>query len=529
MRPRLARVPLAALLAAGLAGSAVATPLSEQERRGRQLYFECTSPSGAEVTALLTGPGVEVDASTMPCAGCHGADGLGRPEGGVDPSDVSWLALTKAYGVRHRSGREHPPYDEQSLGRAITAGVDPAGQLLHEFMPRYGFSERDLADLVAYIKRLGTDLDPGLTETSITIGTILPMSGRLAGAGEAARAALEAYFASINEQGGIYRRRLLLRVVPLQGNPAGTASVLRRELEAERLFALVGVFMAGAEAELTEVVERLAVPTVGPVTPRPVTGTALRGHVFYLAPGVAGEARSLVSFAARQLEGREVRWALLEPERGGLPGLAEAAREVAAQRGWVEVAGGGRSEEDDSDPAAEAMRLREAEVDVLFLLGGGDHARALLEAGSERGWQPQVLLPGGLAGRSTPDLARICGNRLYVGFGATPGDRTRAGLVEYAALAESAGLPMANHSIQLQALAAAKTLVEGLKRVGHNLSRSRLVVALESLRDFETGLTRPLSYGPNRRIGALGAHIVTIDPATGSPTSDSLWIGPGPD
>ena len=38
-----------------------------------------------------------------------------------------------------------------------------------------------------------------------------------------------------------------------------------------------------------------------------------------------------------------------------------------------------------------------------------------------------------------------------------------------------------------------------------------LVDALEALYAFETGLTPPLSYGPNRRIGARGAHVVAVD------------------
>jgi hypothetical protein len=37
------------------------------------------------------------------------------------------------------------------------------------------------------------------------------------------------------------------------------------------------------------------------------------------------------------------------------------------------------------------------------------------------------------------------------------------------------------------------------------------VEGLESMYQFDTGVTPPLSYGPNRRIGARGAHILTLD------------------
>lgn len=48
--------------------------------------------------------------------------------------------------------------------------------------------------------------------------------------------------------------------------------------------------------------------------------------------------------------------------------------------------------------------------------------------------------------------------------------------------------------------------------------------ALEGLYEFETGLSPPVTYGPNRRIGALGASILAVDleKKTLLPVSD--WI-----
>ena len=65
---------------------------------------------------------------------------------------------------------------------------------------------------------------------------------------------------------------------------------------------------------------------------------------------------------------------------------------------------------------------------------------------------------------------------------------------------------------QASAIAAAKILVYGLERSGKNLSRERLVTTLEGLYEFDTGLMPRLTFGPNRRIGSMGAYIVTIDP-----------------
>jgi hypothetical protein len=59
----------------------------------------------------------------------------------------------------------------------------------------------------------------------------------------------------------------------------------------------------------------------------------------------------------------------------------------------------------------------------------------------------------------------------------------------------------------------AVVLVEGLKRAGRALSRERLVSSLEALHAFETGLSPPVTFGPDRRVGVLGAYVVEVDPA----------------
>jgi ABC-type branched-subunit amino acid transport system substrate-binding protein len=85
-------------------------------------------------------------------------------------------------------------------------------------------------------------------------------------------------------------------------------------------------------------------------------------------------------------------------------------------------------------------------------------------------------------------------------------DVTPLGREGYAALKQKYTLPAEHLSGQLAAYAAVRTLVEGLKRSGRDLSRERLVDSLQGLYRFETGVTPPISYTLNRRIGALGAQ-----------------------
>lgn len=258
------------------------------EERGRLIYLEGVSPSGGEIVAVM-GEGVEVPASAMPCSGCHGRDGRGRPEGGVTPSDLTWDSLTRPYGVTHPSGRKHPPYDERSLKWAIAMGVDPAGNPLHVAMPRFRMSQQDMADLLAYLQRLGRELQPGVAADVVRIGAVLPPAG-LAGMGKAVREALAARF---EEAGSLWGRRIEVRALELSGPPQGWPAQVKDFLGREEVFAVAGAFLAGADRELAGVFEELEVPLVGPFSLHPSENR----YVFHLSPGLEDQMQALRTFA----------------------------------------------------------------------------------------------------------------------------------------------------------------------------------------------------------------------------------------
>jgi cytochrome c oxidase subunit II len=80
------------------------------------------------------------------CAVCHGnrGQGLTMQAGGVTgvAPPVNWQAL------------EARGYDEESLRRALTDGVDPHGREFHYYMPRWELEEADMDALLAYLRTL---------------------------------------------------------------------------------------------------------------------------------------------------------------------------------------------------------------------------------------------------------------------------------------------------------------------------------------------------------------------------------------
>ncbi|HEX7957236.1 MAG TPA: c-type cytochrome, partial [Pyrinomonadaceae bacterium] len=207
------------------AGAGSSRGLSAQERRGRALYLRGESASGREIAAVVGE--VDVPASTVTCAGCHGQRGEGKTEGGVTAGNLTWANLTKPYGHTHPTGRKHGPFDEAAFVRAVTEGVDPSKNVMLAAMPRYKLTAEDAADLVAYLKRIEDDHDTGLSDAAVRVGTLLPTQGGLADTGAAMRDVLAAYFQELNAGGGIYGRRVELQFAEA-GAAAATVAGARR-------------------------------------------------------------------------------------------------------------------------------------------------------------------------------------------------------------------------------------------------------------------------------------------------------------
>lgn len=253
--------------------------LPQQADRGKQIYYSGISPNGGVINALVGKDAIQLPASTVPCASCHGPDGRGRPEGGVLPTDITWNYLTKSYGHQHPYGRHHPAFTAATTAVAITQGLDPAGNRLDLAMPRYRMAEDDLDALVAYLKRLESDTDPGLGADSIHLATLLPLSGRLASLGGAMRAIMTAYVKDLNAGGGLHGRRIELEVIPYGDSPREALANLQRALRETEIFVLVGSYSVGLEVELARLLEQEHLPLVGPFTLQPHAEQIGRAHV----------------------------------------------------------------------------------------------------------------------------------------------------------------------------------------------------------------------------------------------------------
>lgn len=119
---------------------------------GELIYFTGTNEQGQRIP--FRGGPMWLFMHGGSCAGCHGPDGRGGAPvmmGTKIPGDISYHHLIEE---EHEEGEEHPPYTDELIKRAITEGLNPAGEPLDWTMPRWRMSEKDLGDLLEFLKTL---------------------------------------------------------------------------------------------------------------------------------------------------------------------------------------------------------------------------------------------------------------------------------------------------------------------------------------------------------------------------------------
>lgn len=495
------------LLAVACSLAATAAELTPAQERGKEIYFSGASPSGDPISAYFGEDGLELPGEAATCGSCHGHDGKGRPESGILPSNVTWNYLTRSYGHLHPGGLEHSRFDEENLKVYMRTGVYPGGERGDPSMPVYEISDRDLDDLFAYMKLVGEILDPGLERTTVRVGTLLPAGGPLGEIGDVIRDVLEAYFDEVNKTGGVYGRRLELAVHRVPAAEEARPEAVAEWLAEEQPFALVSPFTPRMDLAVHGTVSSQGIPLVGPFTLYSIQSFALNRNVFYLYPGLGEQVEALLRYADRELELASPRLAVLQPSESSLADVVALVEARGRERDWPavrrEVFAAGAF-----DAALSVETLREAAVDAVVFLGVESELGSFLEAAATRGWFPYVLAPGALAGGLLAEVSSGFEERLYLAYPTLPQDRKPWALREVSRLLEGNELARSHVQAVLSAYSSAAVLVEALRRAGKDLGRRELTTELEGFYQFDTGLTPPITFTANRRVGAQGAYVL---------------------
>ena len=143
---------------------------------GEKMYVDGVLPSGELMTATVHGD-ITLTGEQVVCGACHRRSGMGSSEGqDIVPSttgDILYQPLSLPTSRPPLPPARRPAYSDETLKRALRDGIGADGEPFSPLMPRYPLTDTELEHLVAFLKTLTTDPDPGVTEKQIHFATVI--------------------------------------------------------------------------------------------------------------------------------------------------------------------------------------------------------------------------------------------------------------------------------------------------------------------------------------------------------------------
>lgn len=463
--------------------------VGERPENGKAIYRNGIAPLSPEISVRLAGSAGQLAGRNFACANCHGSLGQGKSEAGITVPQIDWGALTRPR-FTSAVARGRSTYDSALVQRAIADGVDADGSQLNAGMPRYQMNALQMAELIEYLRILGTseDNDPGVGDDFVKIGTLLPLTGPKAKIGLQVAAALNEFFDRVNAQGGVYRRRIQLSVMDLGTGDAASRDAGNRVVTSGS-FALVASFVPPDLGSFQTGIAEAEVPLIGPLGIVPRESDRRNTLMWYLVPSFADQARVLVDYISAggkdTASKTPVRVSLIHATTPDCEDAASGARsQLALHR--VKIAAD-VSYEPGAFEAAGVARLAMTESPEWVLFFGPEADLESLAAA-------QAHLPTvGTLALLTPLVRPLPTDRII----ASPFEKIVEGRSVF----------------EMTAVAAARTLIEAMSRRGRKLDRAGLHEELEQLHEFDAGVLPAISFSPNNHIGVSAAAIVRFDPS----------------
>jgi len=330
---------------------------------------------------------------------------------------------------------------------------------------------------------------PGVTDTEIVLGVDAPLAGVSGAVYSQIPKATEAYFKYINEtQGGVCGRKIVYTMEDNQNDPAIGLEAVRKLVERDKVFAIVGSLADDPHAASWEYLNENEVPDLLVSAGAERFGTDPLGHpwTFQMIPSYVIEGIFYGRYISENLPGAKV-GVLYENGpaghdglKGVKQGLDPAKNEVVSEQSFELTALSIRSE---------VTNLKEAGAEVVVIFTDPGFSSQAIKEAVRLGWRPQWILSYVNSDEMMYQFAPPQDVEGAITFQAfkLASMKDDPAIAEHWELMKDYGGPQpTNFSVYAQLLG--EVAVEILKRSCDNLTREGLIDATESIHDWHSEL-----------------------------------------
>ena len=365
--------------------------------------------------------------------------------------------------------------------------------------------------------------EPGVTETSIKVGTSLDMTGPIAFVGKSVSDGMNVYFSAINDEGGIHGRKITQVIEDHGYNPSRAAASVAKLNDRDQVFAIVGGAGTPTSKAMIPSLERAGLPMIGTGSFSPKIADPPKKYVFHLLTNYNDQMRIGLDYIVNDLGIKKPKIGMIYQDddfgKDCLDGLEFQAKmygipiiaTVTYKRGAI-----------DFNP--QVVRMMEAGVEYCFLATIYRETAGVVKEAAKLGWKPTFMVS---AAATDPITLKLSGPAADGLLGVACGellDSQRPGWKKYLERTKKydKGTPGFYHSV---GYLYAEVFCEGLRLTGQDLTREKFVKAMEGIKDFNTGVGPNITFGPNLRAGAHSAFIVKANAKNGQFEKLTEWRG----
>jgi branched-chain amino acid transport system substrate-binding protein len=341
-----------------------------------------------------------------------------------------------------------------------------------------------------------------------------PLSGPLSLLGNSTRDAVSIWVKDINDKGGIAGRKLKLIAYDDAASPQEAQAVIRRLLNQDEVFMLIGGSASGSTLPLKPIIEQDKVPFIASISSNMNLMRPFSRHIFRVYANEESQAIGLIDW---MMQGENIkRPAIIYNSNDYGVGGYNAMKGRLKSKFNLELVAAERYNATDQDFTAQLLRIKAANPDGLLIFSFAPEAGIISRQAKELAL-PAKLFGGG--GTATPLFQRGAGDSAK-GFESVftmPDMPERSQLPGMSAYREklkqmySNALPPGRPSeYDLSAYGASKITEAALQKVGRNLTREAFIDAVESLKNFDTGVTFPVTYSKESHEGTDKVTIIRV-------------------
>ena len=339
--------------------------------------------------------------------------------------------------------------------------------------------------------------DVGVSDEEILIGTWAPLTGQLSYLADVTKG-MEAYFQHVNDQGGIHGRKLRLIVKDDQYDPAQTPEVVKGLIEQDHVFGILGGTGTESCLAVKEYLANKFIPWVNPGSASRMMTTPTQASIFSVLPTNLTEGRILARHAVEDFKAEKV-GLFYQDDPFGREGLEGVDLGLGDVKKKIRVAVPHGISEDDF--STHAQKFKDAEVDTVIFLANPVKAALLLGEFEKLDFHPKLLGTEILADSLMFELAGEMWEGAVVATGVPDPNSDEPGVVLAREILAKYGSGESLGTFTLMGISWAQLLAEGLRETGEDLTRIRLIYALENLTYSENVLGVTYEFTPESHHG----------------------------